>query len=197
MANVDNAFGLRPLRDANGAPYNGSGSLYHVAVGDAQVIAPGDPVIVTGTAEAGGVPTVTRATDGATERITGVMLGLSQGNSGLDGTGGFTHDSAQNTVTLTSQFILVEDNPKTVYEAQCSAGFAVTDVSANADLLAAASPSDGKSGWEVDSSTFAVGATLQVKVLRLVQREDNEVGANAVVEVFINLPTQANDIAGI
>lgn len=197
MANVDNPFGLRPIRDANGAPYSGSGSLYHVAVGDAQVIAPGDPVIVTGTADTSGVPTVTRASAGSTNRITGVMLGITSGNALLDGTGSITFDSTLNTVTLTSQFILVEDNPKTVYKVQTDGAFAITDISANANLVAAASPADGKSGWEVDSTSFAVGATLQVKVLRLVQVEDNEVGANAILEVFINLPTQANDIAGI
>lgn len=197
MANVDNPFGLRPIRDANGAPYSGSGSLYHVAVGDAQVIAPGDPVIVTGTSSTRGVPTVTRATATATNRITGVMISRSQGQTPLDGSGGIDFDSTQNTEASTSQFILVEDNPKTVYEVQVDGAFAVTDVSTNADLVAAASPSDGKSGWEVDSTSFGVGATKQVKVLRLVQSEDNEVGANAVVEVFINLPTQANDIAGI
>lgn len=194
MANVDNAFGLRAIRNANGAVYNGSGSLYHVAVGDAQVIAPGDPVIVTGTADTNGIPTVTRASAGATNRITGVMLSLNQGKPTLDGVGGFTQDSTQNTVTLTSQYILVEDNPQVTYVAQFAGTLAVTDISTTANLTAAASPADGKSGWEVGAGTGL--ATGQVRILRTQQTPNNEVGEFAVVEVMVNLPTQANDTVG-
>ncbi len=195
MANVDNAFGLLPVRNANGAVYNGSGSLYHVAASDAQVIAPGDPVIVTGTADANGIPTVTRATGAATNRITGVMLSIAQGKPQLDGSGGgFTQDSPLNTVASTSQFILVEDNPQVSYAAQFAGTLAVTDVSSTANLTAAASPADGKSGWEVGAVTGL--ATGQVRILRVRLLPENEVGEFAKIEVMINLPTQANDTVG-
>lgn len=190
MANKDSPQGLRPIRHQSGAPYNGSGSLYHVAVGDAQVIAPGDPVIITGTADTNGIPTVTRATAGATNRITGVMISITNGE------GGITFDTALETVTLTDQFILVEDDPDVVYAAQMSAAFAVTAISSTANLLAAASVS-AKSQWEVNSAAVAVGVTGQVQILRLVRDPGNEVGANAMVEVRINLPTLVADGAGV
>ncbi len=190
MANADSPIGLRAIRHRNGAPYSGSGSLYHVAVGDAQVIAPGDPVIVTGTADANGIPTVTRATAGSTNRITGVMI------SKTPGEGDLLQDTPLNTVTLTSQYILVEDNPDVVFEVQCDGAFAVTDISDNANLTSAAAVA-GKSQWEVDSTSFAVGATLQVRVLRIVRRLDNEVGVNASLEVMINLHTQSTGVGSL
>ena len=191
MANADNPIGLRPIRKLGGQVYSGSGSLYHVASGDSQVIASGDPVILTGTADTNGIPTVTRASAGAANRITGVM------NAITNGEGTVLQDSTLNTAASTSQYILVHDDPMIVFEAQMSSAFAVTDIGNNANLLAAASPADGKSGWEVNSTGIAGTATLQVKIIRLVRRQDNEVGANANVEVLINLPTWANDTVGV
>jgi hypothetical protein len=42
------------------------------------------------------------------------------------------------------------------------------------------------SGVELDSSTAATTATLQVKIIRLDQRPDNEIGTNADWIVKIN-----------
>lgn len=189
MANADSPIGLRPIRHMSGAPYNGGGSLYHVAVGDAAVIAPGDPVTVTGTADTTGIPTVTRSTAGATNRITGVMISITNGE------GTVLQDSPLNTVTLTSQYILVEDNPNVVYEVQASTTIVAGDISETANLLIPASTSDGKSGAEVGA--IAGLATSQVRILRLVRRVNNELGLNANLEVVINLPTTANDTVGV
>lgn len=188
MANVDNPRGFRAIRNRDGSPYNGVGNLYHVASGDSQVIAPGDPVVITGTADAYGIPTVTRWSSGA---VTGIMAGVTNGE------GTVLQNSAQNTVASTSQYILVHDGPDVVFEGQCDGGCAVTDIGSNATFTAAASPSDGKSGFEVDSTSFATTATLPLKILRYVRREDNEVGTNGAVEVLINNHTQDNNIAGI
>ena len=190
MANANNPSGLRPVRHRNGAPYNGSGSLYHVASTDSQVIAPGDPVVVTGTSDANGIPTVTRATAGDGNLITGVMLGITNGESAT----GVIFDSTLNTVASTSQYILVEDNPDVVFEAQFSGTLAVTDISNNANLSAAA-PLAGKSQWQVGAVSAL--ATAQVKILRLVRRENNEVGEFSKIEVMINQHTQAEGTAGV
>lgn len=186
MANNDSPFGLKPFRGANGQPYNGSGSLYHVASGDAQVIAAGDPVMVTGTADANGIPTVTRATAAGGNYMTGVMMSLANGE------GTVLRDSGTATTASTSQYILVEDNPDVSFEIQCSASIAATDISNNADLVAAAANSLGISQFELDSTTFNTTNTLQLRVLRLVPRGDNELGTNAKVEVKINLHSQRN-----
>lgn len=191
MANSDNPQGLRPVKYLSGAPYNAAGNVYHVAVGDSVVINPGDPVIVTGTADTRGIPDVEKATAGATERITGVML------SKANGEGTILQDDPVSTIPSTSQYILVEDNDQVVYDVQVSGAFAVTDVSNTANLLIPVSTIDGKSQAEVNSAAMAAGATGQVRILRLRDVQNNEVGANANVEVVINLPTTGNDLAGV
>lgn len=190
MANTDNPFGLRAVRHRNGAPYNGSGSLYHKAAGDATPLAPGDPVIVTGTADTTGIPTITRATAGATNRITGVVIGRTNGEGTL------LQDDTLNSPASTEDYLLIEDNPDVVYEIQADGAVAVTDISSNANLIAGMAV-EGKSAFELDSTSFGTGATLQLKVLRLVRDVNNEVDTNAKLEVMINLPTQAPDSVGV
>jgi len=189
MANSDNAYGLRAMRHLSGSPYNGAVTTYHVAVGDAQVIAPGDPVLITGTADTVGIPTVARATNGS--RITGIMAAVANGlNSTVD------FDTTLNTVASTNQYIHVIDDPTVIFSAQIDDTLVALNIGLNADLIAAA-PVAGKSQWEVDHSTLATTATLQVRVLRLVQDEENALGADAKVEVQIMAHTQAPGTAGI
>lgn len=191
MANSDSPQGLRPVKYLSGTNYTGAGNVYHVASGDSVVINPGDPVIVKGTSDTRGIPDVSKATAGATNRITGVMISMTNGE------GTVLQDSNVSTTASTSQYILVSDDPNVVYDVQVSGAFAVTDVSNTADLLIPVSTIDGKSQAEVNSSAMAVGATGQVRILRLRDVENNEVGTNANIEVVINLPTTANDIAGV
>jgi hypothetical protein len=190
MANSDNALGGRPIRHRNGAPYCGSGSLYHVAAAHAGEIAPGDPVTVTGTADSLGIPDVDISTAGAGNLITGFVIGRTNGE------GTVLQDDTLVLPATTEGYLLVEDNPDVVFEMQMSGAFAVTDVSEDASLSAGAAVL-GKSKWEVDSGTIGTGATSQVKILRAVRRVDNEVGANAKVEVMINQHTQTAGTAGV
>lgn len=191
MANSDNPHGLRPIKFLSGTNYTGAGNVYNVAVGDSVIINPGDPVIITGTADTRGIPTVAKATAGATNRITGVMISMTNGE------GTVLQDSNVSTTASTNQYIFVEDNPNVVYEVQMSGAFAVTDVGDTASLLIPVSTVDGKSQAEVNTATIGTGATDQVRILRLRDVVDNEVGEFANVEVVINLPTTANDIAGV
>lgn len=191
MANVDNPHGFRPVRHQGAGVYTGGGNVYAVAAGDAQVIAPGDPVVKTGTASANGIPFVTQATAGTANAMTGVMISRTNG----DGT--LLRDATLNTVASTLQYILVEDNPSVVFEAQVTAAFAITDIGSNGNIVVGTSTLDGKSICEVNSTGFATTAAHQVKVLRLVRAVDNIVDTNARVEVLLNNHTEANSAAGI
>lgn len=190
MANSDAPQGLVPVRHRNGAPYSGSGSLYYVAAAHAGIINPGDPVTVTGTASALGVPAVDISTAGDTNPITGIMI------SRINGDGTVLQDDTVPLPATTEGWILVEDNPDVVFRAQVSVSIAATDISNNADMVAGAAV-NGRSGWEVDSATFGAGATKQVKVIRLERVQDNELGTNAKIEVMINNHTQAHNTAGV
>ena len=190
MANTDNPYGLRAVRDKNGAPYSGSGSLYHKASGDTTPLAPGDPVVVTGTADTVGIPTITRATAGASNPITGVVLGRTNGEGTL------LQDDTLNSPASTEDYLLIEDNPDVSFSIQVSGALAATDLSTNVDLLAGVAL-EGKSLFEADSTTFGTGATKQLKVLRLVRDVNNELDTNGKIEVQINNHTQNTGIAGV
>lgn len=191
MANSDNALGGRPIRHKNGATYNGGGSLYFADGGSHNgIIAPGDPVTVTGTADTAGIPAVQLSTGGATNLLTGFVIGRTNGE------GTILQDTALALPAADDGYLLVADDPDLVFEMQMSGAFAVTDISEDVSLVAGTAVL-GKSKWEVDSTTTGTGATSQMKILRLVRRVDNEVGVNAKVEVMINLHTQTAATAGV
>lgn len=204
MANADTPFGLKPVRHKGGAPYNGAANPYFIPSSNATDLFVGDPVVITGTAntaqikrvggdfEIGTLPVVAKATAGATNRISGVIVGFMS----------VTHESPVYGAASTDRVALVADDPDLVFEAQADDALAVTGIGANADLVFTHSGSTitGISGVEVDSSTSAVGATLQVRVLRFANRADNEANSAAnKVEVMINLHTMTTGVgsAGI
>lgn len=191
MANVDNPHGFRPIGMRGGGHYTAGGSLYAVAAGDGQVLARHDLVVRTGTATANGVPIVTMITAGTGNKITGSMIGRTNG----DGT--LLQDDTLNTVASTLQYILVEDNPSVIYEAQMDGAFAITDMSNNANVVIGTSTTDGKSIMEINSTGITTTATLQVKLLHLIRDVENIVGTNSRVAVLINNHTETNNTVGI
>lgn len=77
---------------------------------------------------------------------------------------------------------LVWDDPQIIFEAQ-SLSFALNDIGALVDFTAAAgNTKTGLSGAYLDSTTGTTGKTF--RLLRLVPRPDNVVGAYAKVEVL-------------
>lgn len=184
MANVDSAFGLMPVRYASGAPYTGACNRYYVPASDGTALFRGDPVILAGSADANGVPDVTRATAGSAGRITGVVVGVVN-DASITG----KHRPAS-----TAGYVLVADDPNLLFEIQddsVGGNLAATDIGLNADLASGTgSTVTGLSGFELDTSTKATTATLQLRIEGLVQRPDVEVGANTKALVRINLPTQ-------
>ena len=187
MANSNAPTGLTPRRYRNGSPWMGACRTYYVPATDATAIGIGDPVILAGDGDAAGVPAVTLATAGATNRITGVCVGLRPG-------GNSTLIPPRLRAASTAEYILVADDPDLLFEVQeDSAGgaLAATNISQNADLVAGtASTTTGQSAWQLDSSTAGTGATLQMRIVGLQQRADNVIGANAKWLVSINLPTE-------
>jgi len=188
MANGNAARGLVPLRHKNGAPYNGAATRYYVGTGVATNLFVGDPVLVSGSGDAAGVPGVVLATAGATNYITGAIVGIES----LTPTAILTNYH----VSGTAGYVLVADDPDLIFEIQEDSdggALAVTDISENADLISGTgSTYTGSSGWMLDSSSHGTGATKQLKILSLEQRPDNAIGAYAKWLVEINLHSQRN-----
>lgn len=188
MANADLPRGLVPKRLRNGAPFVGPLRKYYVAAGDSTALFIGDPVIISGTGDAKGVPAVTRAAAG--DRITGVVCGIAN-----DETLPASNDMMEMGYrpASTAGYVLVCDDPEVLYEIQedsDGAALAVTSIGLNADLIAAAGNTyTRRSGYMLDSSSAAT-TSAQVRIIELEQRADNEVGSKAKWLVAINEPTE-------
>lgn len=205
MANNDNAMGLRPIKYRDGTPYNGGGNPYFIPAADTNAMFVGDPVTIAGSAntaevtapgfgkfQPGTLPTIKLATAGAGNNLIGSIQSFAPNPSNLEQ----KHRPASQ-----ARIAFVCDSPDVIFEIQedsDSATLAATSVGLNIDLVAGTgSTVTGLSKWEADSNTAATGATLQLRLLRLVNREDNEIGANAKWEVFINSHQQASELAGL
>lgn len=186
-------FGLMPVRYKSGAPYNGAANVYSVASGEANNLFVGDPVILSGTGDADGVPGVGLAAAGA--RITGVIVGFAPNPAGTAGSTSALNRGYR--TASTADYVLVADDPNLLFEATEDAvggALAVTDIGNNLDLVAGTGSTYTKqSGYMLDSSTKAT-TTAQVRLVGLSQRANNTIGSTSTVWlVSIVEGTQAPD----
>jgi len=169
MANVDRPSGARPIGHLDGSPFNGMVREYSVDAANAAAIFPGDFVKL----EADGNVTVAAAGN----VLLGVCVSVKVDPTNLE---------RRYLPASTAGTILVADSPDTVFEIQESGGIAAADIGLNADILATGgSASTGQSAHELNSAATGA-ATAQLRILRHVDREDNAVGTNSKLEVFIN-----------
>lgn len=179
MANVDRTNGFKPVRHLNGSPYNGAYTEYAVLAADGTALYVGDPVKLSGTADADGVASVARAA--ATNPVVGVVVGF-----GIDPT---NLNTPQYRAASTLRKVYVADARDLVFEVQADDVIAITAVGQNADLVSTTGgdTATGASGMELDASTKATTATLVFKILGFPRRPDNEINAtHNKVLVMIN-----------
>lgn len=193
MANPNAPFGLRPVRYASGAPYNGACNSYF-ATGASGAIFIGDPVIIAGSSntsafggvQAGVLATVTAAADGTNDPITGVCVGVQM----------VTRDSTIYRENSTDRIIQVADDPDLIFQVQQDAGgpIAATDVGLFANLkVGTGSTVTGLSAWVIDgSATPASTAGFQLLLRGLAPLPGNAIGDYAIWEVMINNHALAN-----
>lgn len=192
MANADTPFGLKPVRHLSGAPYNGAADVFSTASGDATAIYVGDPVKLSGTSSTiNGVvyADVDQAATG--DVIVGVVVGV-------------LPDVATDAIyraASTTRRLLVATDPHLLYEIQeVSGGTALTAaaIGLNADfVVGSGSTVTGKSGVELNNATEATTNTLDLQIVGLQARVDNEAGEHAKWLVRINRHQFANQIAGV
>ncbi len=176
MANVDRVRGLHPVKKIDGSQ-SGVVNTYFIPASDGTAVFIGDAVKSGGSADADGVPTVIQAAAGDT--IRGVVVGIVPETS----------ESLMYRAASTARYVLVNDDPDTVFEIQedsVGGALAAANVGQNADLIVAAGDTaSARSGMELDSSS-AAGTTAQLRILGLAKRADNEIGDNAKWLVSIN-----------
>jgi len=174
------SFGLTPVRYKSGAPYNGAANLYSVAAGETNNIFIGDPVLISGTGDAAGIPGVVRAAAG--DRMTGVVVGFGQ----FDGAsaGSTTAINRGYRTASTADYLLVADDPALLFAVEEDAvggALATTDIGNNADLVGGTgSTVTRRSGYMLDSST-KVTTTAQVRIWGFDQTIGNTIGGTGPV----------------
>lgn len=185
MANANRITGLSPVKHITGAPYNGQVNVYAIPAASTKAFAIGDPVVATGK---GGAPDGTPYCDlaAATGAIRGVIVGITDQTGGMAKVANpditYRPAAAQTGVW----YALVADAPDLIFEVQESGTEMVAaDVGKNANL-AVGTHNKFVSGWTVNGASKGTLATLQVHLLGLVQRPDNDYGAYAKWLVRIN-----------
>lgn len=181
---------MSPVQYLNGAPWNGAGRVYCIPSTDSSnAYAVGDPVVLAGSADANGVPTITLATAGTANSVLGSIVSGAGAPSY-----GSSYGIPQNNpivipaVKAVNYYVLVADDPNIVFEIQeigTGTALAATDVGNNANLSSGTN-NGYLSGWLLNNSGVTTTATLQVKILMLVQRADNAIGQYAKWLVLIN-----------
>ena len=180
MANIDKAFGLRPIGNLSAT---GAQKQYGYQIADNQggTIFQGDLVVLTG----GFISRFLPASHTA-------AVGVFNGCSYIDPTTGkptFKNFYPGSINVAAGQVINADvlDDPNQLFLIQCDAGFVAADVGKNADVIGTGgSTTSGISTMELNSSTLAVTAALNLKVVGLYNDVNNEFGTNAVVVVKIN-----------
>ena len=179
MANIDKAFGLRPIGNlsATGAQKQYG---YQIADNQAGTIFQGDLVVLTG-------GFISRFLPASHTAAVGVFNGCNY-NDPTTGKPTFSN-FYPGSVNITSGQINADvlDDPNQLFLVQCDAGFVAADVGKNADVIGTGgSTTNGISTMELNSSTLATTAALNLKVVGLYNDVNNAFGTNAVVVVKIN-----------
>lgn len=207
MANADRPTGLTPIGHLLGCNWTSRTGVYCVPqTDDTNVFAIGDPVVLDGGADSNGIPTVTLATAGTGNPVLGAFVGLT-GVGLYTGYGSDAADpSAPNTIILPATktkdyYIIVTDDPFIIYEMQEDSdggNIAAASIGLNVNLIPGTN-NGYFSGWELDSSSVASGATLQAKLLRVRQMPAglNALGTNCKFEILLNNHPFKAGVAGI
>lgn len=151
---------------------------------DGTAVFPGDAVKVAGSASSTQTDCQTVAQAAATNAILGVVESVDQVDEIAIGSMNLNrlHRPAS-----TAMFVYVRIDPNAMYEIQATTTLAATDVGSNADIVVGAGNATlGLSGMQLDESTTDTTATLALKILGIVNRPDNAVGASAKAIVLIN-----------
>ena len=190
MANANRPSGFSPVQYLNGSPWNGQARIYSIAAAYATALYIGDPVKSSGTADANGVPgIVLGATTGA---LRGVIVGLGSAEGLIANPKNLDITYRPAAAQATDWYAMVVYNPDVLFEVQENANgtaLAATEIGLNT-ISVSGTGSGFVSGWMLASATDATPATtatLQLRLMGLVRRQQNAFGAYAKHLVKINV----------
>lgn len=208
MANSSAAGGgFRPVGTRSGAALPAPTPFY-VAAASSVAVKIGDAVVTTGTANTtvisvsgntgsfkgypiGSLRGVTLATEGAGNKITGIVVGIERNATQPLGSAPMLPDD-------TSGVVWVQTSPDVVYEVKSDDTNAVTDVDANVDLkYAAGNDYTGRSGSMIDGSSAGSGATKQFHILGVSRDDENNDLSASGCHFLVALNANTDNAQGI
>ena len=185
MANIDAAFGLRPIGKVGSGVQNMGTTMYTIEDNYGTAIFKGDHVL-----QSGGY-VIKGTASGAT------ILGVFNGCFYIDPTskkptysnyypGSINVTSAGSISGSTNIDAYIYDDPYMLFEAQCDGTIAKTDIGKNTDTaLTAGSTVNGLSKNEIDSSAEATTAVLQVKIIGITKDPENDDASSANANWYV------------
>jgi len=181
--------GFKWVDTLSGDPH-ANGLTFDVAASHSTRLAPGDVARITGTAN---TTTFLAGIDAAAagQSITGVI-------SNVDPSFATENFTDTGLAASTAGTVKVNVDPFAIYEVDCSATLAATDVGLNADIVATAASLSGGisiSNMTLDSSTKATTNTLQFRIVGLLPDAAGVVGNRA--RVMINNSTNKAGATGV
>ena len=185
MANIHAAFGLRPIGKVGSGVQNMGTTMYTIEDNYGTAIFKGDHVL-----QSGGY-VIKGTASGAT------ILGVFNGCFYIDPTskkptysnyypGSINVTSAGSISGSTNIDAYIYDDPYMLFEAQCDGTIAKTDIGKNTDtVLTAGSTVNGLSKNEIDDSTEATTAGLQVKIIGITKDPENDDASSANANWYV------------
>lgn len=204
MANTNAPRGLEPIYHRLSVPFASTVHPYCISSSDSALYI-GDPVVRTGTANTtalpeilggsgfgntfaiGTLPTVTKATAGSSNKITGVIVGFGVNANNLT--------QIYNPANQAAVAWLIDD-PFVIFKIQADGAIPAATMGLNGNLIytVGGSATTGLSGVQLDSGTTTAPtttATLQLMIMRAINSFDNDTTiTNPKIEVMINQTTE-------
>jgi len=199
MANSTTPFGLIPRKKIDSGVYNAGIQQFSVPASDATAIFVGDLVKQVGTSQFINGQVFSDIAQAATGDVfTGVVVGFLAD----------TRDSLIYRAASTQRIALVMVDPDAEFEIRQVAGgtpLTANDIGLNANVVVSAGNTfTGVSGMALNNTTEATTNTLDLKIIGMVSRGDNDPGTapgtgadSSTFVVRINRHRYANQIAGI
>lgn len=193
MANVNSPFGLNPVADVSGRPWNGALRVMTTTTGDGTAIGIGDPVLALGTTTLNADGTYTKDVKIAatTDVFEGVVVAVLPD----------TRDSLIYRAANTVRRLLVCDDPNALFEVQEGTGgtpIPAADLGLNVSLaIGSPSATTGRSGATIDNTTQAVTNTRALKLIGISSRPNNAQGDSCIWLVRINRHRYVDQLAGL
>lgn len=202
MSNLVGPRGFVPSRYLNGAPWSGAANMYYIPSSDTNQYNVGDAVKSAAGGDTNGIPQVAKITNG-TDTARGIVIGCLAAipnNPSLVGTNlDLTIQNIPATKTK-AYYVLVVDDPHVLFEIQDDGLSALTAAACNKNAsYTVTNPTapQQNSATVLTTASVAVTQGLSLKIIGLVQKPNNSIGAYANWLVMLNQHELMGNTAGV